>query len=195
MTSSQQTKASIRQQLRQQRNTLTAEQQEQAAEQLLTNALKLDAFMSAKHIALYLPSDGEISPVPVLHKAHQLGKQCYLPVIDADDRLFFSAYQPGDPLQDNRYGIAEPSQPQPVEREALDLILLPLVGFDSSGNRLGMGGGYYDKYLDTDKDSSRLPMLFGLAHSCQEVSKLDSDSWDVPLNGVITDSKSMLLDG
>ena len=97
---------------------------------------------------------------------------------------------PGERLQRNRFGIAEPRPNRARQRPlwALDLLLLPLVGFDEQGGRLGMGGGFYDRSLAYRQRRTHLlgPRLFGLAHECQKVACLPLASWDIPLHGVIT---------
>ncbi len=92
-------------------------------------------------------------------------------------------------MKANRYGIFEPelncSHICPVAE--LDFILTPLVAFDSQGNRLGMGGGYYDRTLAQIPDNAvKKPVLIGIAHQCQEVDALPIASWDVPLDYIVT---------
>src|SRR5690606_7992459 len=94
-------------------------------------------------------------------------------------------------LAPNRFGILEPNQAaQSIDIQQLDLILLPLVGFDAQGRRLGMGGGYYDRSLAFKKVYKKLgPKLIGLAHAIQQVDALTVDIWDVPLDAIVTDKK------
>lgn len=92
----------------------------------------------------------------------------------------------------NRYGILEPqlncSHVSPVAQ--LDMILMPLVAFDSKGNRLGMGGGFYDRTLaHLPKNKAQRPTLIGIAHQCQFVDALPVASWDIPLDYIITDER------
>ncbi|HBP2722431.1 TPA: 5-formyltetrahydrofolate cyclo-ligase, partial [Pseudomonas aeruginosa] len=92
----------------------------------------------------------------------------------------------------NRFRISEPLADAGRQRKAwaLDLVLLPLVGFDEQGGRLGMGGGFYDRslaYLARRKNGHK-PTLIGLAHECQKVDRLALASWDIPLAGTVTDA-------
>lgn len=183
----------LRRQLRQARRALTSAQQRRAARDLYRQLAQHRLFRRAKHIALYLPNDGEIDPRPLLRAAQRQGKATYLPVLNAWPRtkMVFQRIRPGDTLLRNRFGIFEPRTNTARQRKvwALDLILLPLVGFDSSGGRLGMGGGFYDRSLAyrARRKNCHKPTLLGLAHRCQQVEKLAMASWDVPLQATVTD--------
>ncbi|WP_077044718.1 5-formyltetrahydrofolate cyclo-ligase [Pseudomonas sp. KK4] len=183
----------LRRMLRKARRALTASQQRQAARGLYRQLAQQPLFRRAKHISLYLPTDGEIDPRLLLRAAQRRGKATYLPVLSAWPRtkMVFQRIRPGEKLKPNRFRILEPRHNLARQRKvwALDLVLLPLVGFDDVGGRLGMGGGFYDRslsYLARRKDW-RKPTLLGLAHECQKVQRLDQASWDVPLKGTVTD--------
>lgn len=150
--------------------------------------------MRARHIAVYLPNDGEIDPAFFMVLAQQLGKTCYLPVLHPilTNRLWFSRYTTRTPMHHNRFGIPEPHRPKVNDRRApwaMDVVLLPLVGFDANGGRLGMGGGFYDRtFAYTRHHCGPRPRLIGLAHALQEVERLPVASWDIPLEAVVTDA-------
>jgi len=144
-------------------------------------------------IAVYLSEDGELDLDPLIVCARRYGKRIFLPVLRArpDRALWFCEHRSGESLRENRFGIAEPDlrRRPPVRPWGLDLILMPLVGFDATGNRLGMGGGFYDRtlaYLNR-RAHWRRPVLLGVAHECQRLERLDQHPWDIPLNGVITE--------
>ncbi len=185
----------LRRELRQQRRALTAQQQRAAATALDRLVGRHPLFLRSQHIAIYLPNDGEMDLTPLLHRALTMGKQCYLPVLSPlyHNRLWFAPYHTGSKLSLNRFGIPEPdanySQMRPAW--ALDLILTPLVAFDTQGNRLGMGGGFYDRtlaYLNR-RQHWRKPRLLGTAHAFQQVAQLPCESWDIPLHGVVTEKE------
>ncbi|MGL4317869.1 MAG: 5-formyltetrahydrofolate cyclo-ligase [Pseudomonas sp.] len=185
----------LRRQLRQARRQLSPLQQKQAARDLYRQLAQHPLFRRARHIALYLPSDGEIDPRPLLRTAQRRGKSTYLPVLSAWPRthMVFQRVQAHEQLARNRFRIEEPRANPTRQRRAwaLDLILLPLVGFDETGGRLGMGGGFYDRslaYRQLRKNWHK-PTLLGLAHECQKVDRLALASWDVRLQAVVTDRR------
>ena len=184
-----QTRNELRQMLRSRRRALSVEEQDRGAEGLLSNLTKRNEYQSSQRIALYLACDGEISPELVAKHAWSQGKQCYLPVLDPDDKthLLFQAYRPDTPLLTNRFNIPEPelNLGDCIQPEELDLVLMPLTGFDESGGRLGMGGGFYDRTFAFVSNGSR-PILIGLAHECQKLEKVPMADWDVPVQGVVT---------
>lgn len=147
-------------------------------------------FRFSRRIALTLAADGEIDPSLLLATAQRFGKECYLPVVSpvGVPRLRFKRWRKGEALRTNFYGISEPRHGRYCPPRALGLVLLPLVGFDAAGNRLGMGKGYYDRTFAFRRFSARpRPVLLGLAHDCQRVEKLEVEAWDLPLDGIVTD--------
>lgn len=183
----------LRRMLRKARRALTPSQQREAARGLYKQLAQHPLFRRAKHISLYLPTDGEIDPRLLMRAAQRRGKATYLPVLSAwpQTKMVFQRVRPGEKLKPNRFRIPEPRHNIARQRKvwALDLVLLPLVGFDDVGGRLGMGGGFYDRslaYLACRKNW-RKPTLLGLAHECQKVQRLAQASWDVPLQGTVTD--------
>jgi 5-formyltetrahydrofolate cyclo-ligase len=186
------TRTQLRRQLREQRRALNRQAQRQAAQGLYQQLAQHPRFRRAQHIALYLPNDGEIDPRPLLRAAQKRGKTTYLPVLSPWPRskMVFQRVRPHERLTQNRFGIPEPRRNCKQQRKvwALDLVLLPLVGFDCHGGRLGMGGGFYDRslaYLKMRKNWHK-PTLWGLAHECQQVDRLAMASWDVPLQATLT---------
>ncbi len=183
----------LRRMLRKARRALTPSQQRQAARGLYKQLAQHPLFRRAKHISLYLPMDGEIDPRLLMRAAQRRGKATYLPVLSAWPRtkMVFQRVRPGEKLKPNRFRIPEPRHNIALQRKvwALDLVLLPLVGFDDVGGRLGMGGGFYDRSLAylARRKNWRKPTLLGLAHECQKVQRLAQASWDVPLQGTVTD--------
>lgn len=146
---------------------------------------------------MYLPNDGEISPEAYVVAARKRGVRFYLPILHPfhHGRIVFSSYNEDTPLNPNRFGIPEPVFAERKIRSAwaLDAVLLPLVGFDDSGERLGMGGGFYDRTFAFSRRLPGLsPKLVGLAHSNQQVDELPVAPWDIPLHSVMTDRGSVV---
>jgi 5-formyltetrahydrofolate cyclo-ligase len=188
-------KTDLRHSLRAKRRALSAAEQRQASARLATNVARLRLFRVSRRIAGYLPNDGEIDPGPVLERARRMKKHTYLPVLSRlrHDRLWFAEASPGMELRPNRFGIPEPvvKSSELVRAEELDLVFVPLVAFDVLGNRIGMGGGFYDKSLAFLRYRALLkkPHLIGLAHDFQRVDRLPVDPWDVSLAGIVTDEE------
>ncbi|MEL0638211.1 5-formyltetrahydrofolate cyclo-ligase [Marinomonas sp. TI.3.20] len=184
----------LRRQLRQARRHLSNEAQALAAEQLIaqfvTSPLS-DTLSQGTRIALYLSNDGEISPDSLCQYFWQHNIAVYLPVLD-DNALKFARYTADSAWTENRFGIKEPIDSDPIDGLELDAVFLPLVGFDVEGGRLGMGGGFYDRTFE-HKQAHSTPVLIGLAHDCQEVAKLPVESWDVPLDIILTPSSLIQL--
>ncbi|MBI5612588.1 MAG: 5-formyltetrahydrofolate cyclo-ligase [Gammaproteobacteria bacterium] len=186
------TKAELRRQLRARRGALTRRQQARAAAELAHRLTATRAFRASRRIACYLPNDGEIDPRPLIERIWTLGKDCYLPVLShtPHEHLWFARVMPDTPLTLNTYGIPEPRiAGEWLRARQLDLILLPLVGFDLAGNRLGMGAGFYDRCLEYLRLRRvwKKPRVVGLAHDCQRVAQLPVNDWDIALDAVVTD--------
>lgn len=185
----------LRRQLRKARRSLTRSQQREAARGLYRQLAQHPLFRRARHVSLYLPMDGEIDPRLLLRAAQRRGKATYLPVLNAwpRTRMVFQRVRPGEKFKPNRFRIPEPRINRAKQRRiwALDLVLMPLVGFDDEGGRLGMGGGFYDRSLAyrARRSTWRKPVLLGLAHECQKVERLAQASWDVQLQGTVSDKR------
>ena len=183
----------LRTRLRSARRALTAEAQSQAADELLFRLQELEVFSRCARVALYLPNDGEIDPSHMIKWCEKHNRHSYLPIVRQVDKrnwLMFAEVRSDSQLEPNRFGILEPVVDQRLWLEArdLDVVLLPLVGFDRAGNRIGMGGGFYDTTFEFLKreTSKRKPLLIGVAHEIQKVERIDAESWDVPLAMVVT---------
>jgi 5-formyltetrahydrofolate cyclo-ligase len=178
-------KDQLRSSLRQHRKSLDPGEQHRAAHALVDSVSDLDTWTNAQNIAIYLANDGEIDTGPLVKRGRALNKQLFLPIITPDDSLEFGAWLPGDTLPLNRYGIGEPSADATrCPATELDIIFLPLVGWDHRGGRLGMGGGFYDRALSGVSD----PALVGLAYTHQQVERIPAEQWDVLLHFVATDT-------
>jgi len=183
----------LRRTIRQARRSLTPREQRDHGLAVADRLRHHPLFLRAARIGAYLAADGEVDPLPLLRAAFAAGKRCYLPVLNpfAGPSLWFCEWREGDPLVPNRFAIPEPvpQRRPPHHAWQLDLLLVPLVAFDARGNRLGMGGGYYDRTLAYlgHRTHWRRPRVVGLAHALQRVDALPKNAWDIPVDGVITE--------
>ena len=193
MTTRAANKKSLRKHYRALRASFSDPERQQADRDLCRRIRRNPAFLRAKQIALYLSNDGEAGLGELFSVIQRTGKQAYLPVIKANDqRLVFRRYQLGETIKLNRYRIPEPVTQPNFVATSLDLILFPLVAFDRTGCRLGMGGGYYDRTLN--RDCWNRPYRIGIAYSIQEHGKLPNDPWDVKLNEIVTELETITID-
>ncbi len=184
----------LRRTMRLQRRSITASERRDCAERAAQQFATTNLFKRSHHIACYMPADGELDPLPLMQRIWSKNKTCYLPVLSPlpARRLWFAPYRDGDPLVYNRFGILEPSLSMNELAGAwmLDLIITPLVAFDKRGNRLGMGGGFYDRTFAFLKYRQfwKKPHLVGLAYDFQQVAHIQPQAWDVPLQGIVTEA-------
>lgn len=184
----------IRRRLRAERAALDADEQARRSAQIARHVIRSPLFNRAGRIAVYIPCRGEVDPLPVAVAARARGKRVYLPVLDTTHphRLWFLPWDARERLVPNRYGIPEPvvSRGRRISARHLDLVITPLVGFDRDGNRLGMGGGYYDTTFAFlgPRRHWRKPRLLGMAYDFQEVEPLSPEPWDVPLTAIATEA-------
>jgi 5-formyltetrahydrofolate cyclo-ligase len=189
-------KAALRRELKRRRRALSHQAQRLAAKKLSERLKTLPEIQRARRVSLYLPVHGEIDPTPMMAWLRARHVEVYLPVLRpfANNSLWFVAYRPNSPMVRNRFNIWEPAPRFSAQRcnrlpaWALDTLIVPLVGFDVHGNRMGMGGGFYDRTLAFVRHRRPAPRLIGVAHACQEVDKLPTEPWDIPLSAIVTDT-------
>lgn len=180
---------SHKQQLRQiilsRRSQLSDAYQEECSEVICEKIMQLPCFHKARSIALYFPHRGEINLKSIWIKALSQNKTCYYPKLSSQQQLIFVQAHSKTPLTRNQYGILEPRlvHTHLIHPQQLDLVLVPLVAFDSDCYRLGMGKGYYDSTLSGLSG----PSLIGVSYEFQHQAKVPRDPWDVPLDGVVTE--------
>lgn len=184
-------RAFLRQEIRRKRRALTPIQRQLAAKNLLKNLRQSRHFQHSQHVAIYLTNDGEIDTQYLIKDLCARGKTLYLPIVHPlrAGHLSFVEWQTVTPMVKNRFGISEPSFKQSMRMSTpfIQLICMPLVAFDEQGNRLGMGGGFYDRTLAFMRDSVQQPALIGLAYELQRVESLPIEPWDVPLTAIATE--------
>ena len=147
----------------------------------------LAVLKTGQRIAAYLASPEEAAIDAFIEFAWQRQQSIFLPCIDsARGQMTFVQYHPDAPLKKNRFGLLEPAdRTDIVQASELNCALVPLVAFDGLGNRLGMGGGYYDRFF---AEPTGRPIMIGIAFSEQQTTTpLPYEQWDVPMDMVVTD--------
>ena len=147
----------------------------------------------AVRIAAYRAVRGEIDCDPIVQWAWQSGRRVYLPVTQPPRTMTFARWRRDDSFVTSRFGIDEPvAAARRVAVERLDVVLVPLVAFDDQGTRLGHGAGYYDAAFAFRRSPRRTrPVLVGLAHAFQQADHIDRREWDVPLDIIVTERKTL----
>jgi len=183
-----QARSNLRQQLRTLRNGLTAGQREAHDQAIGRHLLELAGKRRAGCIAGYWPFNGEPDITPSCRQLMTQGWGLALPVIKGEHahQMDFHAWREDTALGANRYGILEPLDTELLPVPSFDMLLMPLVGYDRFGNRLGMGAGYYDRCLEPIRGLDA-PLRVGIAYSLQEIEPVEAAVWDIPLHGVVNE--------
>jgi 5-formyltetrahydrofolate cyclo-ligase len=181
----------LRKQLRSLRRQITVTQRLHLSRLAAARLIRQRFFLKAQTIALYAATDDEVATSFIMDRLGDANKRCFLPLLHpfAGNRLLFSSWTCATKLRLNRFGIREPRPLGPLKRpQHFDLVVVPLLGFDRRGSRLGMGGGFYDRTFSfrLNRKTWRRPLLVGLAFACQEVAFVPRHPWDLQLDYVVT---------
>ena len=143
-------------------------------------------------VALYEAIQSELNCAPLMASLREQGIACALPRVVAKDKpLMFHRYQPGDSCQESAYGVREPLTESAVCEP--DIIVVPLLAFDRHGFRLGYGGGFYDRTLQSLRRRKTI-LAIGYGFAGQEVAEVPRDAHDEPLDAIITDQGAVRLE-
>ncbi len=174
----------------QQRQQLSDSEKQQAAEDICQRLVVLPEFQHAQHIGLYHAIKGEVLTDPIFQAAMALNKNCYLPVITDYEKkhMMFHAYDNKTQWQKNKFGIDEPvvDNLKPVNGKTLQLLIVPVVAFNADNFRLGMGAGFYDRWISAQQ---KKPFCVGVAYDFQFCNDMRVERWDQPMDKVITPSR------
>jgi len=189
-----QTTNTSRHSLRQQRKLISPSNRAHFDHAIYQTLIDSGILRRCTHIAGYLANDGEPSNHAFIQRCQQSNHPYYLPVIKKQ-KLVFTRYQANTPLTNNKYNIPEPVANHTLPAKFMSAILLPLVGFDRQGNRLGMGGGFYDRTLSFIRriPCHKKPLLIGIAYNVQRVDKIIRQHWDIPLDAIVTERGLLLF--
>lgn len=178
----------LRRRIRQRRRTLSGEQRQIAQQRAAHRLQRLSPLWRARSVAVYLAADGEADPAPLATCAFARGQRVYAPVL-LGETLRFARLAYDTPLRENRFGILEPATADCIDPRRLDVVIAPLVAFDDSGTRIGMGGGFYDRCFRFLKERTHWlrPRLIGLAFEFQRLQTISRSAWDIPLWAAVTE--------
>ncbi len=183
----------LRQAIKAKRAQLSLEQQAHAAQNLAKRILQEKCFQQAQHIGVYYPFAGEISLLNLVDQYrtqdanNPAQKQFYFPLIAAEQMVFVRVHADSQ-WQTNRFGILEPRSNEVISAKDLDLVFCPLVAFDHQHNRIGQGGGYYDRYFSyKTTEPQAKPKLIGVAYDFQAVNTIQPEPWDIPMDAIFSE--------
>ncbi|APG04142.1 5-formyltetrahydrofolate cyclo-ligase [Luteibacter rhizovicinus DSM 16549] len=185
----------LRADLVQRRRQLTPAERVAAARGLRDSLEQLPEFLTDKHVAGYWATGGELPLNLAIAPLADRGQTFYLPIVTKSGgkrRLTFAPWATGEDVESNDMGIPEPKASEHiVEANKLDLVLVPLLGFDRKGNRLGFGGGYYDRSFEFLHGQQRpaQPLLVGVGYHFQELDAITTAEWDISLDYIATDKE------
>lgn len=188
------TRATLRAELRARRAALRPGERLAAADAVARHLGERDELRQPGYVGGYWAVNGEL-PLHAVQLRLAPGQVWCLPVVQADGGLRFAPWRAGDPLEPNRYGIPEPTVETTLSPREMTVVLLPLLGFDRHGGRLGMGGGYYDRAFAFRREHPAPPHLVGIGFACQELAGLAAESWDVRLDAVATEAGYLPFEG
>ena len=188
----------FRKAIRSTRKSVAGPQRKQWNDQISARIFETPEYRESKRIAGFLAFDGEADPRCVMAQAIKDGKQVFVPIMQGKtDPLLFIEWFPDTQLKKNRFGIEEPvgDRNSIVPATSLELVITPLVAFDAVCNRIGVGGGFYDRtfeFLNQRSDPgvrAREVAMLGFAFELQKLDAIHAQPWDVGLTGVATESR------
>jgi 5-formyltetrahydrofolate cyclo-ligase len=188
----------LRRRLRALRAELTPAQRTAAAHAITSHIGGTRWLRGARAVGLYVSIGTEVPTEPLRALALKLHCPVYLPcIVDYRYRRMVFARDHGMLQSINRLGIPEPDPLQTIPARALSVVLLPVLGFDRHGTRLGIGGGYYDRLFSyrRHRQSWHRPLLVGIAYRCQQLPLIERSSHDVPLDAAVTEDGVSIFTG
>jgi len=184
--------ATLRKDLRQYLTSLESTERECLTQAAMENFLTTPEYRRCRHIAAFYPIRHELDLMPLIETCWADNKQVYLPCLlpRPFQKMIFQPFTAKTPLRLNRFRIPEPDLPvrRHVNVRQLDIVITPLLAFGPQGQRLGMGGGFYDRTFAFLKRHTRYqkPHLWAIALEAQ-AQALTANPWDVNIDGVTTE--------
>ncbi len=171
------------------RRDMPTESRAAASQTICQRVCESREFYASKTLACYLPMDDEVDTREIIERAWRANKRVFVPILRSNSEMLFCEIDPESELEKKHFGLWEPTRGLLIDSRSLDLVITPTVAFDNHRNRIGMGGGYYDRcfsFLRHRKKWIR-PKLLGVAFQCQQVEKITPNPWDIRLYRIITD--------
>lgn len=187
---SAQSQSAIRASAKRRRSQLTSKQRQEASKKIAEKLFATALFRNSNNIACYVSLKTEVGTRPIIERAWQLKKRVFAPIAEKNFILRFHRFDHESELVTSNIGLREPKQGRPARGGELELVIVPLVAFDSQRNRIGMGGGYYDRafsFLASNTENTN-PVLIGLGFDCQQVEKIRPNPWDIRLSRIFTET-------
>jgi len=181
-------KQHIRQKIVQQRNNLNTQSVLALSQKICDNVLSHSYFSKSQTIAIYYALDHEVKIISLVNANQTFA----MPVIQANKKMVFKSFNNQSNFTKNQYGILEPKNGHLINPKEIDLCLLPLVGFNRNGSRLGMGEGYYDRFFEFNHSQIKPTILAGIAYDFQEDDTIVAESWDIPLDIIFTNKEVII---
>jgi 5-formyltetrahydrofolate cyclo-ligase len=147
-------------------------------------------FSRSRNIACYLSIGNEVDTTPIILRAWRANKRIFAPIAGRHGQLTFREIRPDSKFTSGAFGIPEPVDGTILAARSLDLVITPVVAFDDKHNRIGMGGGYYDRTFSFLRGRTRYlrPKLVGLAFDCQKIEEITPNPWDIRVFRMVTES-------
>lgn len=173
-------KTELRNMIRDQKRAMTPQQIENASGALGKKLAETEQYRQAKTIYGYLPYNQEVRTVAILERAIQEGKRVAVPKVYGDEMRFIYI-EDLTSVEKGYSGIPEPIADSPVADDPTALVLMPGLAFDRQGNRIGYGGGFYDKFLAKEPEHPTV----ALCYDFQVLESIETDSYDIPVDLVL----------
>lgn len=161
-----------------------------ASEKIAEKVTRSCWFQRAEFIACYLSMPNEVATWTIIQRAWHMKKRIFAPVLEKNGFMRFCELTVNTDVQVNQFGLAEPVTGKNIAPRILDIVITPVVAFDHTGHRVGMGGGYFDRTFSFLRGRRFLfhPKLIGVAFACQKVEEFTPNPWDIPLFDTISDA-------
>ena len=172
------------------RKSLRGDDRRNASDAIAEKVCRMEEFAGAKRIGCYLSMKSEVDTANILSRAWKENLRIFVPVVRENFEMEFRNFTRNTRTEQNSLGIEEPVDSEIIDSRELDIVITPLVAFDNDRNRVGMGGGYYDRefsYL-ANTDQHQKPLLLGIAYDCQKVEKIAPNPWDIRLFRIFTEA-------